>query len=139
MWLGRAWIWLRAWLLGVNQTMGAAVSAGLRRLRRPPGEKSLGEVWRYVNIRRLTPRQRVMFFYLALVRRGREHGFGRRAEQTPFEYQETLQQVLTGAEEDLAGLTDSFVEARYSLHPVTPAQAGRVQRWWETVRRRLRR
>ncbi|HEX9618249.1 MAG TPA: hypothetical protein VGA03_12625, partial [Anaerolineales bacterium] len=97
-WLARAWRWLRIWLLGVNHTVSTAVSAGIRRLRRPERPRSPGGGWGYVNLKRLTPRQRVIFFYLALVRRGGERGLARRSEQTPYEYQETLRAELEGVE-----------------------------------------
>jgi hypothetical protein len=137
-WLRRAWLWLRSWLVGVNQAVSTAVSAGIRRLRRPE-RIGMPAGWEYINFRRLTPRQRVVFFYLALIRRGGEQGFARHAGQTPYEYQETLRAALEGGEEDLAGLTDAFVEARYSQHSVTSEQAGRVKRWWDGIRKRLRR
>jgi hypothetical protein len=137
-WLGRAWRWLQTWFQGVNRAVSTAVSAGIRRIRRPEGLRPAGR-WGYINLRRLTPRQRVVFFYLALVRRGGERGLTRRPVQTPYEYQEELRAALEGGEEDLTGLTEAFVEARYSKHGVTTEQASRVQRWWEEIRKRLRR
>jgi hypothetical protein len=138
-WLARAWRWLRGWLVGMNQAVGTALSAGVQRLRRSQRLRQVSESWRYFNPRRLTPRQRVVFFYLALIRRGGERGLARRSAQTPYEYEETIKAALQGAEEDLAGLTDAFVEARYSRHGVTPDQANKVQRWWEGLRKKLRR
>jgi hypothetical protein len=138
-WLARAWRWLKGWVVGMNQAAGTALSAGIQRLRRSQRLRQVSESWRYFNPRRLTPRQRVVFFYLALIRRGGERGLARRSAQTPYEYEETIKAALQGAEEDLAGLTDAFVEARYSRHGVTPDQANKVQRWWEGVRKKLRR
>jgi hypothetical protein len=138
-WIDRAWRWLRGWLRGVNQAVSTAVSAGIRRLRRPEMFRPYGRGWGYVNLRRLTPRQRVVFYYLALMRRGGERGLARHSTETPYEYEETLRSSLEGGEEDLAGLTDAFVEARYSRHLVTSEQAIRVRRWWEGVRKMLRR
>jgi hypothetical protein len=138
-WLLAGWRWLRAWLAGVNRSVGSAVSEGLKRLRRPARASTVKEAWRFVNVRRLPPRQRILFFYLALVRRGQEQGLARGKDQTPYEYQQALRGALPDAEEDLAGLTASFVEARYSQHPISPDEASRAQRWWQHVRRVLRR
>jgi hypothetical protein len=137
-WLRQAWAWLRSWLKGVNQVVNAAVVSRMTRLRRLD-RHGQASGWGYVNLRRLTPRQRVVFYYLALVCRGGERGFNRRSAQTPYEYQELLQAALDGNEEELAGLTGAFVEARYSQHHVTAEQASRVRRWWERVGKRLRR
>jgi hypothetical protein len=137
-WLERVWRWLRSWFVGVNQVVSMAIRSGIRRFSWPDRLREPGG-WSYVNLRRLSPRQKVVFYYLALIRRGGERGFARRPVQTAYEYQETLQSALEGGEEDLSGLTEAFVEARYSQHSVTTDQVSRVKRWWEEIRKRLRR
>lgn len=137
-WIGRAWRLLRRWFQGVNRAVGTAVSAGIRRLQRPERVRPSGRGWGYVNLGRLTPRQKVVFYYLALVRRGGERGLARHPDETPYEYAGTLRASLKGAEEDLAGLTEAFVEARYSRHVVTPERANLVKRWWEDIRKMLK-
>lgn len=138
-WLKAAWRWLRGWLAGAHRAVSAAVSAGLRRMRPESKVETPAHAWKYTSLRRLPPRQRVFLFYLALVRRGEERGYARRASQTPFEYEQRLRQAIPGAEEELAALTGAFVEARYSHHPVTPEQAGQVRRWWERLKKRWKR
>jgi len=94
---------------------------------------------RFAGLRRLSPRQKILFFYLALVRRGREKGFRRQAWQTPYEYGETLREALPEVNEDLSAMTDTFVEARYSHHLISDERVGFMKRWWLRVRRALRR
>jgi hypothetical protein len=81
----------------------------------------------------------VLFYYLAMVRRGGEYGIAREPDQTPYEYQLKLQASLPEINRDLAALTEAFVEARYSRHEISEDQVGLVRRWWERIRRTLRR
>jgi hypothetical protein len=139
MWLEKAWHWLRSWVQGAGQTLGGALEAGLRRLRPQRAGGFGSQVWGYLNLRRLSPRGRVLFFYLALVRRGADSGLERAACQTPREYALHLRRQLPEAEEQLMGLTETFVEARYSQHTVSAETAGRAQWLWEQVRAALQR
>lgn len=129
--------WLRGLLRGWRKTAGAALAAGMQRLRVRRNPEA-GAGWGFVNLRRLSPRQRVIFFYLAMVRRGSERGSPRTPAQTPYEYSQALQANFPDVEEDVSGLTEQFVEARYSRHDITPERVGLVQRYWEKIRRALR-
>jgi hypothetical protein len=87
---------------------------------------------------RLAPRELVRYFYRSTLRRAANGGLPRRANQTPYEYGATLAGRLPEAEHDIAELTDSFVLAEYSPRPIGEADAKRVRRPWERLRRRLR-
>ena len=115
-WLTGLWRLLRSGAKELNQILAAAVQEGWRRLRPARGD----EAWRYVNLRKLSPRDRVRFFYQALLRRGGESGLPRRPSQTPYEYENDLTVSLPDVDADLAALTDGFIEARYSQHPSRP-------------------
>lgn len=137
-WLRGVLAWVSPRLGGLSQQLGLAVKSTLQRLRRPAlplAPRPAG----FVSLRRMSPRQRVIFFYLALVRRAGEAGLPRTPDQTPAEYASRLQTSLPGAETDLHEMTASFLEARYSLHDVSPEQAGLVRRLWDQLKRRLRR
>lgn len=136
-WLSQRWRWLWQGLLGVRDQLAVTVEAGLRRLR-PPARNGPAIRWGFISLRRLSPRERVLFFYQAMVRRGGERGIPRRPSQTPYEYANPLEQVAPEAGQDIAALTDAFVEARYSRHEITTGQAGRVRQSWERVRQALR-
>lgn len=137
------WPWLAArWraLAEAGRWLGGEAvrlaQAGLVRLR--PRSAAPPSPWRYLNLRRLTPRDRVRFYYRALLRRGREAGLPRRPGETPLEYEQELAQALPEAGTPLSDLTDEFLEAQYSQHPIPPARAEAARQRWEAVRRALR-
>lgn len=131
--LRRLWGSFRAF----NLQIGKAVKSGVHRLRL---KRSLAPVFsrRYISLRRLPPREKVLFFYLALVRRGKETGMPRRASQTPNEYKQVLETELVEVSQDLEDITQAFLEARYSRHEITPEQSGLARRWWDHIRQALR-
>lgn len=133
-WGQRFWRWLG----GVNETLTAEIRQGLRRLQERQGRVAAQGRRRFVNLRRLSPRERVLFYYLALVRRGSESGLNRKPGQTPYEYSRSLRERVPEVDHDLEEMTESFVEARYSRHDVTDQSVSIVKRAWERVRRALR-
>ncbi len=108
------------------------------RLRRTQDLVSPLRSGEFVNPSKLPPRQRVLFFYLMMLRRGQESGMPRRPSQTPFEYAEKLEGDLPDVDEDLKSLTNAFVEARYSRHTITTERANLVQTYWNKIKRALR-
>ncbi|MCL4506338.1 MAG: hypothetical protein M1140_09995, partial [Chloroflexi bacterium] len=76
--LGQLWQLLRR----VSGRIAVAVDAGIRRLR-ASAERSAPTPARppRLSLRRMTPRQRVQFFYLAMVRRGEQRGMRRKPAQ----------------------------------------------------------
>ena len=92
----------------------------------------------FINLRKLTPRQRIYFFYLALVRRAGENGLPRISHQTPDEYAATLQSALPASADDVREMTAAFVHARYSHHPIEMEDSQRVENIWQRVRRALK-
>ena len=92
----------------------------------------------FINLRKLTPRQRVYFFYLALVRRAGENGLPRISHQTPDEYATTLQSALPASADDVRELTAAFVHARYSRQPVETEDSQRVENIWQRIRKALK-
>jgi hypothetical protein len=146
--LGRFRRWLERWLGGARQGISTAIESRLERLRaaRRSGAPRPGAG--YLSLRRLSPRQRVQFYYLAMVRRGGEAGLERKLAETPYHYARSLTQGLspldTGSppssdvDQAINELTERFVEARYSLHPVTSQEVSLAHRSWERLRRWLR-
>lgn len=136
--LGQVWTWLKGRLGGINQAVAAVVGAGVQRLRAFIGRSPSREVWNYLNLRRLSPRQQVLFFYLALVRRGAETGLTRQVSQTPYEYAHFLDRSLPEVSDSVNQMTESFMEARYTRHPIEIQQASLVRSYWERIRQALR-
>jgi hypothetical protein len=137
--LRKVWLWLQKGLRGANQVASAAIENSLARIRSGKRVVPLKEVRKIINLRRLPARQKVLFYYQAMVRRGDEYGISRRPAQTPQEYQETLQSSLPEIDRDLAAITAAFYEARYSQHEISEDQAGWVRQWWQRIQRTLRR
>ena len=94
--------------------------------------------WRYVSLRRLTPRERVRYFYVSVLRRSAEGGFGRPPSKTPLEYEAALARELSSPAE-VRELTGAFLEARYSEHHIDQDDARVVQRVWRSVKRAVTR
>jgi len=93
--------------------------------------------WRYVSLRRMTPRDRVRYFYLSVLHRAQKQGFGRQPTLTPLEYEALLGEQLADAEISVRELTEAFVEARYSEHNVDQQGATLAQRAWQRIKRAL--
>jgi hypothetical protein len=126
-----AWLWrdTRSWA-GQVGTRARAIMA--RRVAVPiPRLPAL-------RLGRLAPRELVRYFYRSTLRRAASGGVPRRTAQTPYEYGAVLAAQLPESERDIAELTETFVLAEYSARPVGEADARRVRRPWERLRRRLR-
>ena len=80
----------------------------------------------------------MQFYYLAMLRRGGEGGHARRPAQTPYEYAHALESQIPEIDQDVDGLTEEFIEARYSRHDIPPEHVGLVRRYWERIKRALR-
>jgi hypothetical protein len=135
-WLAKLW---RA-LLGRWRGLQARV----QRLARRPGRAVEGETtaatlgW-WGRWRARTAQERVRRLYLLLLERARVAGHGRSPSQTPYEYQKRLSPYVTGDEEALEGITQAFVQARYTPRQFQGDEVELLHRLWERLRRRLRR
>jgi hypothetical protein len=129
------------WLIGLfrkaQKGMVEAFEAGrerLRLLRRMSTGPSKG----WISIRALDSRQRIIFFYLSLIRRGGERGLPRKLSQTPYEYAATLEKTLPESNADIDSLTDEFIKARYSRQPIQDEEATFVRRLWGRISKAFR-
>lgn len=142
-WLSGLWRWLIAWLRAARRQAAQALASGVERLRLKKSLSPLQSPWGYASLRRMTPRQTVIFYYHRLLRRGEQCQVPRHPSQTPYEYAAQLTPDLRLAQEplehDLKLMTEQFVEARYSRHEISPEQVGRVRQSWEHLRRALNR
>jgi hypothetical protein len=127
-----AWFWRL--FGGVKIGLDKIVEAGRARLQR---RRSASSSYGYMSLRRLDPRQRVRFFYLALIRRGAESGLSRDAAQTPQEYAATLDRALPETAPEIDALTDEFIKARYTRADVDAQEASQVQSLWERIKKVL--
>ncbi len=130
------WRWLRGW----GAQLGLAVGERLPRLApsRLWGDgQPVSRPFRFFRLGVLSPRERVLYYYLSIVRRAGKQGFPRQGHQTPQEYSRKLTDNLPQAEEDMGALTQAFLEARYSRHPVGPEQDQDARVSWKRVRAAL--
>ncbi len=136
-WLGGFWRWLSGWLRGAGKQVNIAIQQARIRLFRKRDQSLVRQVQRWANFRQLNPRQRIVFYYLRLLERGGEHGIQRRPFETPNMYASTLETNLPEVQEDISGMTETFLEARYSKHPIGAEKTTLAQRFWRNITRSL--
>jgi hypothetical protein len=133
-WLGdriRAW-W--AWLRHMNRNLAAVIAAGRARLFLERGMVTPGrKTRRPFNVQRATARQKIIYFYLRLVERGKDEGLERQPSHTPHQYLQVLENNFPEVESELDGMTAAFMEARYTRHEIIDEQAGVVQTLWRRI------
>ena len=98
----------------------------------------MSQVLDWLGLRDQSPRQRILSYYLNILRRAEREGSSRKAHQTPYEYEPKLQQSVPDVETEVHLLTDVFVHARYSRDNFSEEQAGLVKILWQSIRKALR-
>ena len=137
-WFARLWQRLRRLLGGWSAQLANAIQVRLA-ARSAPAARSGAGPRRWINPRRLSPRDQVQFYYRALLRRGSERGLPRRPAQSPREYLHDLRRHLPEVDAELTGLTREFEDARYSTHEVSPQHVSTVKSYWQKIKRWLKR
>ena len=137
-WLRTWWQKLSAWWMNVRGQVNRVVTAGVNRLQnrrssQPPRQPGR----RLINLKRMDPRQQIIYYYLNILEMSNQKGLSRKPSQTPYQYSQELRQQLPEAGDELQDLTQTFVEARYSPHNVEAQQAKAASSWWERVKNRL--
>ena len=139
-WRGRIVAWLRdLWQRWRTWRQEVQVSLARRRAERKGVGPLASRPGRFFSLRGLPPRELVRYFYLSTARRAAQAGQPRQSGQTPYEYQAALDGRFTDLEPDLTGLTEAFVEAQYSPHPVQPEEVEVVKPLWQRIKAALRR
>ena len=103
----------------------------LAALRRQEG--GLTRPWRYFQVNRMSPREKIQFFYLSLIARAEKFGIPRSPSQTPGEYTAQLHSAVNYPDDTLEALTEQFEEARYSSHLIELEDADRAKQRWQEV------
>ncbi len=115
----------------VAQNLRAVFQEGLDRLGELAGLMSrLGPGSRFlaaVSIRRI---------YANLVRLATEAGYPRAKAQTPYEYLPILHKVWPGSKDDVAVITEAYVNSHYGQVPDTREELQRIRDCWDRVRTR---
>jgi Domain of unknown function (DUF4129) len=137
-WLMRLRYWWRARWARASAAIHAAANALGQRIQLPRARGPAGIGAPSVRVSSLTPRDRVRYFYLRMVRRAAERGLVRRPHETPSEFARQLEGQWPDAEDDVEALTTAFLAARYDHRPIPPAAAQGAQAVWRRVMRALR-
>ena len=132
------WDWITGIFNGLNRGIARAIQTGRSRLNSQQNRGQVMGFSRFMSFRRLSSRQKVFFYYHALLRRGNETGLSRINSQTPEEYANALEKSLPTVEEEIGLLTDAFIEARYSQHAVQDEDVSQIKNYWEQIRRVFR-
>jgi hypothetical protein len=132
--------WLRVslkgfwrWVKGANRQLTVLVQSGLKRIRAPRLGNPAKSVRRIFNLARMSPRERIIYFYLNVIQLGGERGIERRPSQTPYDYENRLASEVPEIDPELHGLTETFLEARYSQHPVEQDRSEQAGTLWERI------
>ncbi len=135
-WLGQMGLGLR---LKVEDLWPAA---GLRRKQRKETadfESDTIPWWQRLWPGRLSPRERIRYYYLALVRQASAAGVERQQHQTPLEYEQPLHETWPETDREVDAMTQAFLHARYSRQPVDDDEASNVETTWKALKPRLKR
>ncbi len=135
---------LFAWLRGLWGNLGRRGRGVMSRLRAEIArrlaarqQRVQASTWRYFSLRRLTPRERLRYFYLSILYRSAKQGFGRAPSLTPLEYEDILRREMPEAEGEVHALTQSFIEARYTEHSISREYITPIEAAWRYVKRVL--
>jgi hypothetical protein len=139
-WWGRFLLWLQA-LWRRWRSWSQEVQAGLRLRRAARRERGLSRpgFFSLAWLRGLSPREWVRYFYLSAASRAARAGIPRKPAETPYEYRAALDDHFPDLEPDLTGLTEAFIEARYSRQPVDEEDLEVVRPLWQRIKAALRR
>lgn len=130
------WLSLRNWVAGLLRAWGEHLETRLAVVE--VRERAAPRRRRFFRLGALPPRERVIYYYLSALRRAESVGFGRRSAQTPYEYARILGLRLPENRADLDGLTQAFIEARYSPAPVYSGQADEARTLGERLKAALK-
>ncbi len=137
-WVNKAWDGFWKWLRGANRQLAALVQTGIQRMRAQRMASPAQTIRRMFNFNRLNPREKIIFFYLNLVAMGGQQGLERKPSQTPYQYEDRLREAIPEVDQELHGLTGTFIEARYSRHPVEQPNAEQASSLWARIKEVLK-
>lgn len=124
------------WLMGLTTELwtdargwATLVATRVRRLRRPSQHHHVQ--------RPNTPHEQLRGLYRQMRRAGTRRGVLHRSSQTPYEYATQLGAALPIVESDVAGLTQTYVNAEYGPQPPGHPEVQRARRHWRRLQRWL--
>ena len=133
-WMSRLWSSVSRWLKGANRQVTTLIKSGLQRLQDRRDASPAGLIRRAPDFKRMNPRQKVIYLYLNMLHTAQERGFSRPPAQTPLQYEKRLNQAIPEVQDEVHTLTDTFMEARFSEHPINPPEAEKANNLWEKIK-----
>ncbi len=103
------------------------------------GGRSKQEMWSFLRINSLSPRDQIRFYYLAAVRRAGQKGIRRLPGMTVDEFSEYLINAWPESEIDVRVVTEAFQLARYSQTDLGKRDLPPIREAYRKFRRRLNR
>lgn len=132
------WVKLRDWWRTWWGQVGSRWVQTLRQQWLGDAAEKIAAAFNVFRGRPRSPREQILFFYLSILHRAQQQGFARRQPETPFEYEPTLEAHAPEAQTEAAALTQTFVQARYSLQEVSEADVQHAKEEWERIRQNLK-
>jgi len=133
-WAKIIWQALRRWLRSLGEKAARALPKFVARIRQARADRESQRP-------RTAPpgsREKILRHYLRTLDTAHEAGVPRRPTETPYEYRRNLQEHLEDEKEALEELTEAFIEARYSTHPISPEDVEAQQSNAHRLQRSLR-
>ncbi len=94
--------------------------------------------WRRIQFGRMSPTERIRYFYLTTLEHAQEQGMGRKPGETPLRYAPRLEErIPDDPERAFSQLTEEFIEIQYAGHTMDDDTASYAQRLWQQIQRAL--
>jgi hypothetical protein len=125
-WFGDFWKWFLKSFQQAQKATTETIQTGLRKIQVFLQSRQFS-IPKLIDLtQKLPPRQTVIHIYADWIHWNGLHGIERHSGQTPMEYAQVYGQHMSqdvNTPEQLRGLTNIFITARYSHHPIEKAQA----------------
>jgi hypothetical protein len=129
------WQVLRGWARSGLEMISEQV-----KFTRPKYEGSIsGRQWRWFGLGKLSARERILYYYLNILKRAEKRKLVRKTGETPYEYEPNLEHAVPDVETEVQEVTDIFVRARYSREGFDEDDANMIKQQWQRIRKALRR
>ena len=94
--------------------------------------------WRRLQLGRMSPSERIRYFYLTTLDQAQAQGVGRKPGETPLRFAPRLEEKIPEADDKpFSQLTDEFVEIQYAGRSVDDESASYAQRLWQRIQQAL--
>ncbi len=137
-----SWQRFRTWLISIWQGVGKQVQQieqTIRERLQIADKTAAGQLsWGRPPFRSLSPRQKIRYYYLSILRRAEDRGIERGTSETPSEFVADLVEEWPEADDEVEAITDAFLKARYSPQPITGDDIGPVKETWNRIKTAIR-